>query len=82
MMPDAAATSDVDRRRALARARQKRWRARQHPYHHELVVPVLVCDDNVSLLIQLGYLSAHEHRDHKQIGIAIAALVKDARKNA
>jgi hypothetical protein len=68
------------RLRALRNARQRRWRARQHPHRRELVAPVPVPPVVVALLVETGWLQPSEINNREQIGSAVSVLLKDAAK--
>ena len=72
-------SSSSARRSAADRA--ARYRRRQHPHRHEVVVSVPVCDAIVDLLITTEWLPVAKWQDRRQIGLAIAAMLKAAAKS-
>jgi hypothetical protein len=57
-------------------ARQKAWRARRR--NGAAVYPVQADAAALNFLIDLGWLSATESADRREVGRAIAALIEDA----
>jgi hypothetical protein len=70
----------LEERRAANREAQRRYRARQGD--KELVVPVLMCKRSRIYLARLGWVDKAELNNRTQVGLAIAALLKEAEKNS
>jgi hypothetical protein len=66
-------------RRQRATAAQSRYRARLKA--NEVIAPVVVTLEIIELLLTLGWLSMDVSEDHRQIGAAITALLRDAAKH-